>query len=251
MRETFSTLYKGDKDAIRACIKNFATSGKVFDNRKRNALKLFTVGDSTINIKSFKKPHLINGFIYRFFRPSKAARSFTYAHKLLEKGILTPAPIAYFEKRRLLGFKESYYVSEHLDYDITYRELVHDSPYVGNAKMLQEMGAFTYNLHHNEIHFLDHSVGNTLIKIHDDKSFSFYLVDLNRMRFGPMSFIKRMKNFERLSKYDDHIRFMAEGYTAASGESFERVYEAISGTINRYQKKFYRKKKFKRFFRLG
>ncbi len=249
MKEVFSKTYTGDKNAIRTFIKTYATAGTNFDERKRNSLKLFELEEQTINIKSFKKPNLLNSIIYRFFRPSKAQRSFEYAHKLLESGIGTPTPIAFFEERTRMGFKRSYYVSEHLDYDLTYRELVHDSVYVGDKNILQDFGAFTYKLHENEIQFLDHSVGNTLITLKNKKP-SFYLVDLNRMKFGKMNFKTRMKNFERLSKIDSHIRYMAEGYTQNSGEDVETVYTAMRHYIQKYQTKFYRKKRWKKFFGL-
>jgi len=108
-----------------------------------------------INIKSFKVPNLINKIAYRYFRTSKARRSFEYGNQLLENGVLTPAP------------------------------------YVGDENMLSAFAKFTYGLHQKQIHFLDHSPGNTLIVIKDD-GYDFYLVDLNRMEFGPMDFMGKM-----------------------------------------------------------
>ncbi len=244
----FSNTYIGDKQSIRHFIDNYAVQGRYFDKRNRNSLKLFKLGDQTINVKSFKKPNLINSFIYRFFRESKAQRSFNYAHKLLDKGIGTPQPIAYFEERTSLGFTHSYYVSEHLHYDLTYRELVRNSKYFGDEQLLVAFGKFTYDLHSQGIQFLDHSVGNTLIIIENEK-YHFYLVDLNRMKFGTMDFDTRMKNFERLSKYESHIRYMARGYVQASREDEEKVFQAMHKFVTAFQEKFYRKKRWKK--RLG
>ncbi len=250
MKEVFSNRFKVDKEAIRTFITNYESQGSDFDERNRNSLKLFVLDGETINIKSFKKPNFINSIIYRFFRPSKAQRSFEYAHRLLENDIGTPNPIAYFEEKNMFGFKRSYYVSQHLDYDLTYRELVGDSKYLGHKGILQAFGKFTYLLHSKEIQFLDHSVGNTLITISDD-TYTFYLVDLNRMKFGIMDFDTRMKNFERLSKFDEHIAHMAQGYSEASGEDKDLVYKTMHKSIKSFQDRFYRKKRLKKSFCLN
>lgn len=249
MKAIFSSTYRGGKNAIKSFVQEFTTQGRKFDERNRNSLKLFDLEGSTVNIKSFKKPHLLNSIIYRYFRASKAQRSFEYAHKLLENGIRTPQPIAYFEHHSALGLGKSFYVSEHLEYDLTYRELVRDSKYAGNEALLIAFGKFTYSLHAKGIHFLDHSVGNTLITLNDGKPL-FYLVDLNRMKFGKMDFKTRMKNFDRLSKVKEHIRYMAKGYAQVSGEDEEIIFNAISKYTKSYQQKFYRKKRWKKQLKL-
>lgn len=249
MNETFSSTFTGNKEAIRGFIANFDSKGESFDERDRNALKIFALSDTSINIKSFKKPNLINSIAYRFFRPSKARRSFEYAHKLLEQGVGTPQPIAFYEERSVFGFRQSYYVSKHQDYDLTYRELIRDSNYVGNAPILQAFAAFTYDLHCKGIHFLDHSPGNTLIKIKDDGSYAFYLVDLNRMKFGTLDFETRMKNFERLSKIEDHIQITAKAYAALSDDDPQKVFTAMRSYTLAFQERFYRKKRRKKLLK--
>lgn len=249
MNETFSNTFKGDKEAIRSFVTNFDTKGEDFDERNRNALKIFRLSDTSINIKSFKTPHFINSIVYRFFRPSKARRSFVYAHKLLEKGIGTPQPIAFFEERSFWGLRRSYYVSNHLDYDLTYRDLIRDSEYEGNKEILEAFAAFTYDLHRKEIHFLDHSPGNTLIKIKANGVFDFFLVDLNRMKFGPLDFKTRMKNFERLSKVQEHIQITASAYAALSGDNPNKVAATMTLYILDFQNRFYRKKRRKKLMK--
>ncbi|MAP53765.1 MAG: Kdo domain containing protein, partial [Altibacter sp.] len=91
-------------------ITHFETRGTLLGDGERNTIKLFNLDELTVNVKSFKRPNLINRIAYRYFRKSKAERSYTYANTLLEKGIGTPQPIAYFENRDLLGLKDSYYV---------------------------------------------------------------------------------------------------------------------------------------------
>ncbi|RMB59425.1 Kdo domain containing protein [Dokdonia sinensis] len=245
MNIVFSITYKGNKDAIQRSIKNFETQGKKFDDRNRNAIKLFNIDGNVVNIKSFKIPNIINRVAYKFIRSSKAQRSFEYAHKLLEKQIHTPLPIAYFEEKSGFTFGRSYYVSEHLDCDLTYRDLIDNSPYAGNEDILAAFARFTYELHKKEIYFLDHSPGNTLIKIKED-GYEFYLVDLNRMKFGSMDFKTRMKNFERLSKIESQVKIMATAYATASGEDSDLVFGAMWEGIQGFQERFHKKQNFKK-----
>lgn len=244
MKSVFSKNYKGSQEIIKDIVLHFDSRGKHFDERNRNSLKLFDVDGKIINVKSFKKPNLINKIAYGTFRSSKAARSFEYAHKLLEKNILTPEPIAYFEEETFL-FGRSFYVSEHLEYDLTYRELIEDSDYVGNVDILSAFAKFTHTLHHKGIHFLDHSPGNTLIKI-TPNGYDFYLVDLNRMNFGKMDFKTRMRNFERLSKVKDHVAMMAKAYAIESGEEEVNVFKAMWEAVQKFQAGFARKQKRKK-----
>ena len=155
--------YVKKESLIDNLILNFEGSGLQLKDA-RNKLKIFLLDDVKINIKSFKIPNLVNQIIYRFVRKGKAQRSFEYASKLLDLHIGTPKPIAYFELPTTLLFKKSYYVSEHMDYDLTYRELSRDLDYPNHESILRAFTRFTYTLHENNINFLDHSPGNTLIK---------------------------------------------------------------------------------------
>ena len=58
--------------------------------RKRNIIKLFELEGKTVNVKSFKIPNLVNKIAYKYFRKSKARRSFEYATLLFEKAICIP-----------------------------------------------------------------------------------------------------------------------------------------------------------------
>ena len=98
---------------------NFDTSGTPFGNQDRNSLRLFKIEDKTLNVKSFKIPNVINQIAYRFFRKSKAQRSFEYANKLLNLGIGTPQPIANYEFITAFFFKKSFYISEQLSFEFT------------------------------------------------------------------------------------------------------------------------------------
>jgi len=79
----FNSSYLSQQIEIINIIDNFNTSGIIFGDGNRNVIKLFDLDSVKVNVKSFKKPHLLNSIIYRYFRKSKARRSFEYANKLL------------------------------------------------------------------------------------------------------------------------------------------------------------------------
>lgn len=228
-------------------IKMFKTTGVVLGNGQRNIIKLFDFNDKTINIKSFKIPNLINKVAYRYFRKSKARRSFEYATILLEKGIGTPMPIAYQENFNLLGLKDSYYVSEHLVTELTYRELVEIPDYPDRDNILRQFTKFSFDLHEKGIEFLDHSPGNTLIKKNDDGNYSFYLVDLNRMEFHQsMSFEMRMKNLCRLTPLKEMVAVMSNEYAKFYNAPEQKIFDTLWKYTADFQEQFYRKKRLKK-----
>ncbi len=237
-------------EEIKEIIASFKSSGEFLSDGARNKIKLFEVGRHTINVKSFKVPNLLNTFIYKYFRKSKARRSFEYANLLLSKAIGTPKPIAFCENFSALGLLDSYYVSEHLAADLTFRELVTDPNYPDHENILRQFTRFSFNLHERGIEFMDHSPGNTLIKKEDENQYSFYLVDLNRMKFHEsMSIELRMKNLSRLTPKKEMVAIMSNEYAKLSGQHesqiFQLFWQETSDFQQRYHKKIRLKKKLK------
>lgn len=232
-------------------IHNFTTSGTLFGNGKRNTIKLFELEEKTVNIKSFKTPNFYNKIIYKFFRKSKARRSFEYANKLLKHGIGTPQPVAFAESFTLLGLNKSYYISEHLECDLTFRELVEIPDFPENEIILRQFTQFCYTLHQKGIEFLDHSPGNTLIKKSNDGNYQFFLVDLNRMNFlTDMSFEKRMKNLSRLTPRKEMIAFMSHVYSDLYKiETEVNIFQKMWSYTDDFQKKYHRKIRLKKKFK--
>lgn len=245
MNRIIHKLYQLHSVNLNNFIQNFEMQGEAYGNQERNSLKLFKLNDKTINVKSFKIPNLINQIAYRFFRKSKAHRSFEYANKLTELRIGTPQPIAFFEFTTALFFKKSYYVSEHLECDLTYRELTTNLNYPDHEIILRAFTRFTFNMHEKGINFLDHSPGNTLIKKVGEE-YEFYLVDLNRMEFKPMDFEARIKNFSRLTKQESLVKIMANEYAKLINKKDALVYEKMWNDVEVFQQKFMRRKRLKK-----
>lgn len=247
MNFKINPIFTDETASILAIIKAFNTSGTIFGNGQRNIIKLFELNDKTINIKSFKIPNLINKVAYKYFRKSKARRSFEYATILLEKGIGTPQPIAFLENFNWLGLRDSYYVSEHLVTELTYRELVEIPDYPDHENILRQFTRFSFDLHERGIEFLDHSPGNTLIKKITEDRYDFFLVDLNRMEFhDTMSFEMRMKNLCRLTPIKEMVAVMSNEYAKLYGESEQKTFDTLWKYTADFQEQFYRKKRLKK-----
>ncbi|RDI57538.1 lipopolysaccharide kinase (Kdo/WaaP) family protein [Flavobacterium glaciei] len=246
MQINIHSHFLSHKSKLSSCIENFDTKGILFGDGKRNKIKLFDLDSPTINIKSFKIPNLINKIAYKYFRKSKARRSYEYAANLLENGIGTPQPIAYFENYNWLGLKESYYVSEHLVTELTFRELVEIPDYPDHENILRQFTKFSFDLHEKGIEFLDHSPGNTLIKKVSEKQYQFFLVDLNRMNFhAEMDINMRMKNLSRLTPKKEMIEIMSDEYAKLYNKSFQDVFDIMWYNTCKFQEKYHRKRRLK------
>jgi tRNA A-37 threonylcarbamoyl transferase component Bud32 len=248
MLQTFSKNSNFNKDEIIYDVDNFGSEGILFGDGQRNKIKLFEIEGKTINIKSFKIPHLINKIAYKYFRKSKARRSFEYATTLLEKGIGTPEPIAFFENYDFIGLKDSYYVSEQLNCDLTFRELVEIPDFPDNENILKQFTRFSFALHEKGIEFLDHSPGNTLIKKTAEENYDFFLVDLNRMEFhNKMDFDTRMKNLSHLTPKKEMIAVMSNEYSKLySAQTEAEIFEKMWFYTNDFQERFAKKRRLKK-----
>ncbi len=201
--------YKSLEKAILDIPRRFDEEGEVIENN-RNVIKILEVEGQRFNVKSFKKPNIVNQFAYAYLRKGKAVRSFEYANMLLERGVDTPEPVAYIVYRNIWGVTRSFYISRQEEYDYTFRDLRIERP-ADLEFILRKFTKFTYHFHSQSIYFIDHSPGNTLIR-REDEGVKFMLVDLNRIKFMNISPFVGLKNFYRLNATDDMIDVIADEY---------------------------------------
>tara|TARA_R110002012_G_scaffold59331_13_gene154955 strand:+ start:597 stop:1358 length:762 start_codon:yes stop_codon:yes gene_type:complete len=245
MKIVVDKSHKNSLIELQALLENFEQQGRMLSDGSRNQIKIFQLDRDEVAIKAFKVPNLINKVAYKFLRKSKAQRSFEYAQQLLSKGVLTPKPIAYATEESVLFFGKSFYICENLNADLTYRKLIEDENYPNRTEILKAFTQFTFRMHEQGIHFLDHSPGNTLI-VKREKGYDFYLVDLNRMEFGDLDFETRMRNFSRLTPHKEMIDIMATEYAALGGYDLLKTKSSMWSYTTEFQQKFYRKKALKK-----
>lgn len=208
--------YDGLKEEIMALLGRFQQEGKVI-YRGRNLIKIMTMGDLQINVKSFKRPHIVNRFIYAWLRKSKAERSYLNALRLLRMGIGTPEPIAYQVYKDARGVNRSYYISVQQPCDYVLLDLLHQRP-ADFDELLRAYVKFVYDFHRKGVYFIDLSTGNTLIT-RDSQGHRFYLVDLNRIHFHnrPLTPFEGIHNFCRIDLEDNDLDFVVREYAAITG----------------------------------
>ncbi len=233
------------KAALQDVIHRFDSMGEFVVNGERNVIKKVTVAGAILNIKKFKTPNFFQGLVYQLLRKSKARRSFEYAQKLIDFDFKTPSPVAYFE-RTSFGLKESFYISQHLEYDFDFRKLNHNPKWPDRDEILRQFTSFTFHLHEHGVNFLDHSPGNTLIKQIAPGHYDFYLIDLNRMRFESMGFNKRMKNFRRMWLSKGMIDVMAPVYAVLYDRTTKDTRRLMTHYSRKFQKRVNAKKVRKR-----
>lgn len=225
--------YKQLEDFIRNLPETFVHTGETIYGG-RNTIKVFDIQGINVNVKSFKKPILINQIVYSTFRQSKARRSFEYALRLGEKGFHTPEPIAYIEQGKAVLLKNSFYISINERIDSEMRELKTGT--FGECKdLLKQFAHYTAHLHEEQILHLDYSSGNILYKKVEGQ-YIFYLVDLNRMEFDkPVSMDTACFNFRRLWGSDEMIHFFVQEYAKSRGFDVE---SSLSRALY-YRKRFW------------
>ncbi|MCT4600174.1 MAG: lipopolysaccharide kinase InaA family protein [Marinifilaceae bacterium] len=212
----------------------------------RNTIKTFEVDGEILNVKSFKKPNIINKIVYKYFRDSKAKHSYDYASRLFDLGISTPEPIAYIEEKDIL-FSKSYYICKHLSYDYTIWAFIEEGKKY-NDLFLHDFCEFMYEVHNQGVFHNDLSPGNILIN-ENNLGFKFDLVDVNRTRFYSLNIKSRSRNFSKLYVSERMLIDIATSYAKIANYNID---DFVSMTLKFYQnhmKKVRRKKLRKKIFK--
>ncbi len=242
---------------------NYKTTNKCFDDlviniktyfsnkkniilfQKRNVIKIVDFNGEKYVVKSFKIPHLINKIVYKFFRDSKAKRSYENSVKLIELNINTPKPIGYIEFSSIAFFKDSYYISSFFDYDFEIRAVFKDKNFKDREKILRKFIEFTFDIHNKGVYHVDYSPGNILVKI-IDAEYIFYVIDVNRMKFLEFDIDLRIKSISKLTSNSDDNNLMITYYSEVSNIDLELLKVRYTFYLNEQQKYLENKKRLKK-----
>ena len=185
---------------------------------KRNILQRYNGFIS----KQFATPSLWRGVIYGWFCPSKAKRSFEYAHRL---DTLTPTPIAYREVRYCGVLRESWYVCQESECKHTFNDLIHNKTFPNRELILQAIGRFTAELYLRGVFHQDYSGGNILFNEDGSK---IEIIDLNRLKFyRKMPLKKGLQLFERLNIDKDALSILGATFAQPLGLDKDFVIDYI------------------------
>ncbi len=239
MKFVLNPLYRQLEDFIKNLPQLFPTLGECI-YKARNELRKFSYEGCWYVVKSYKEPLFINRIAYTFFRPGKARRAYEYALRLRAMGIATPAPVAYIEIKSGGLLWHSFFISENCPYPRMMREF-NEGGIAGREDILKAFAAFTVDLHEKGVLHLDYSAGNILFD-RQGENIVFSILDLNRMRFIPMSTPKRcLSNFNRFCRDESVVRYVVAEYARLRGwDEAESIEEAL-----RAHRDFWRKVKRK------
>ena len=209
----------------------------IYGGRRNLIVKMTAQDGQELNVKRFHQPRGLNRLVYSCgIRQPKGRRAFTYPARLLAKGIETPEAVAYIEDRNAMGLLcQSWLISKQCPYSHLLYEMGDASPDVYEP-MAQALACFAAHMHQQEVLHLDFSPGNILWEKKRQQGqlrqqgeskpldltlarqeYQFSIVDVNRMRFGPVSMEDGCKSFARLWGPKRFIRLLVEEYARQRG----------------------------------
>jgi hypothetical protein len=209
--------YKSISSFIYDIPKKFNDSGDVI-YKGRNTLKSMQLGSIDVVIKSFKKPNLINRIIYTYLRKSKAERSYLYSQKIQSKGFITPEPIAFILMQQNSLISESFYICTNQNDRETVRLLMAGEDQQDYDNKIESFAKYSANLHSKGILHLDYSAGNILYR-KDYDTYSFSLIDVNRLKFQIPNKRLTINNLNRISTAPNTLKLFANSYCHHRGWS--------------------------------
>ncbi|TWV13321.1 hypothetical protein FQ707_06510 [Bacteroidaceae bacterium HV4-6-C5C] len=193
--------YEKAHTAIYELIKNYELAGETL-YKGRNLVKHFHTEYGEWVVKRYKRPSILQRFIYTFFRKSKAERAFIFAQKLHSLNIETPQAIAYIEEKKCGLLSYCYFISTVSTYSSLYPILVEQSVY--DQSLVKALAAFLKELHCKGFLHGDSNLDNILYKGNEETGFQFAVIDTNRSKFkeNPTA-TECLNNFKRVTHRRD------------------------------------------------
>lgn len=202
--------------------------GDVLYKRRNEIRRMCLCGEDCV-VKSFQVPNLINRIAYGLLRKSKAQRSFEYAQRIASLGIGSPEPLAWLTIRKGFLFSKSFYVSRTSECQLTYSDLI-GGKFPEQEKYLEAIAHTAARLHEAGIIHRDFSRGNILLRQDAKGRVVVELIDLNRLRFHPVSLEEGCRNFERLPMTPEMLSITARAYAEARGAEADKCVELFKNS---------------------
>lgn len=214
--------------------------------RARNTVSVLP-GEHPMCIKAYRVPGFIKSFIYGHLRKPKAVRAFRNAYELRKLGIDTPEPICMVACFNAVGLTKSYYVCRFFDSE--WHELRGVEKRADFTELAHALASFMASLHSKGVLMKDFTPGNILFRQNVDGSYSFALIDINRMEFDVYDKNRLLGNFRSTLETEEGMLELARQYAALSGDGPDLV-QKIMDIYHRKQKAIVRKRYFKKILGL-
>lgn len=187
----------------------------LFDGRNRIRVIPFPLQEGKtvdIAVKEFF-PQGLNR-LKTIFLPSKAWKAWRGGVTLMEKGILTPVPVAYLERRKSFFVDESCYLTVLVKEVEEIRQLFRRLSPEKLSAFLRALARHLRRCHKEGVLHRDLSDGNILVKKDVQDGHVFFLIDTNRIRFKKkLNILMRIKNLIRLGVPREFQKYFLEEYT--------------------------------------
>jgi serine/threonine protein kinase len=145
--------------------------------------------------------------------PSKACKAWKGSSVLVQKGISTPAPVAYLETRKGLFLDRSFFVTELIGDVEEIRSLFFSVRDKELESLLTELAGYLSQCREKGVIHRDLSDGNILVKKTEEGRCGFYLADTNRIRYRRhVGMLSAVRNVIRLGVPPSHQRFFLQEY---------------------------------------
>jgi len=145
--------------------------------------------------------------------PSKAQKAWRGSLALVEKGFLTPLPVAYLERRASFFLEQSYFIAEYVPNMEEIRGLFRELPHEELTPLLRDLANYLARCVESGILHHDLSDGNVLVERKGGEQFRFFLLDTNRIRLRKrVGTFKGIKSLIRLGVPPELQRFFLAEY---------------------------------------
>jgi tRNA A-37 threonylcarbamoyl transferase component Bud32 len=221
--------YVGIKDFVESLPEKFSSSGTtIYDSR--NVIKLIDSARSTIVVKRYKKSNVFRGIGY-LISQTKAERAYFNALAFIDRGIDTPAPIAYIEIKQFGLPRYSYFLSMP-DFTPDLVSLLRHRDF--DASLAKQLGVFVAYMHQNGVLHGDLNLSNILY----DKDTGFKLIDTNRARIvASPSREKCIDDLRRVTHRRDLLKVVTRAYAEARGWNVDETLHSIFKSLLRFEKR--------------
>lgn len=204
----------------------------------RNRLYRIRLSEGTYVVKSFAHPNLLNAIYYGLIGATKAQRSHSHALELVALGLLPEgSSLGYAEERDRLGLLgRSYHVSAAID-ATEYSIHPHMRGWMAPEGFMEHLAAFIAQVHSCGVMHMDLSPGNVLYRYDMlRRQYTFYLVDLNRMRLldRPLTPREVADNVSRLSSCPSVTSQLAALYASTRQWDVETTVRAWAEQTDRF-----------------